>query len=120
MFVAVLLRFKRKGQDLETTVYLTLLEALVGFKKTFVHISKKPFTHTRDAVTHDGEIDVLEGLGMPAQKLSQSSTPAGYGNLYITYRIKYPVSLSESSKSLIKDALSATTQWKHEAPKPPH
>lgn len=114
--------FKRKGHHLETTIYLTLLEALTGFSKTFIHISKKPFTRTRTTVTHDGEVDIIKGLGMPI-RIAQSSndrdqSSSQFGDLYIIYRVQFPAALSDASRRLVTEALQDVVDWKYEIPQP--
>lgn len=108
--------FERKNNNLYTTVYITVLEALTHFSKTFNHINKKPFTLSKSNVTHDGEVVTLPGLGMPI-KTSQSSNQGikqqAYGDLVVTYRVKYPIFLSAEDQQLIKQALKNVTQWKY-------
>jgi DnaJ-class molecular chaperone len=115
-YVIFFYRFERKNNNLYTTVYITVLEALTHFSKTFNHINKKPFTLSKSNVTHDGEVVTLPGLGMPI-KTSQSSNQGikqqAYGDLVVTYRVKYPIFLSAEDQQLIKQALKNVTQWKY-------
>lgn len=106
-------RFERRGNDLHTTVYLTLLESLIGFTKSFPSIKKTPLLISRTSVTHDGEIEAISGYGMPIRDLTNSKSSVNFGFLYITYRIQFPVALNDESKNLIKKALEGIQTFVH-------
>lgn len=107
----------RQGNDLRTTVFITLLEALTGFSKTFAHISRQPLTLSRSVVTHDGETEVVKGQGMPTRNVAGTSNPSvDFGDLYVTYKVQYPVKLSDDEKELIRRGLSNVVTWKYESP----
>ncbi|TFY82878.1 hypothetical protein EWM64_g1132 [Hericium alpestre] len=80
--------FERSGNDLLTSVKITLSEALLGFDRILVnhldgrgiHLSSPP-----GKVIKSGQTLVLRGEGMPTYK-----TPDQKGNLYVVLEIEMP------------------------------
>ncbi|HCM75487.1 MAG TPA: molecular chaperone DnaJ [Cytophagales bacterium] len=89
--------FKRDKQDLYTTVDLDLYTALLGGDVTIdtfdgkVKIKVKPETQNNTKVK-------LKGKGFPVYKKE-----GVYGDLYVTYNIKLPTSLTEKEKELFAE-----------------
>eukprot|EP01102_Stenamoeba_stenopodia_P011447 TRINITY_DN3519_c0_g1_i1.p1 TRINITY_DN3519_c0_g1~~TRINITY_DN3519_c0_g1_i1.p1 ORF type:complete len:374 (-),score=47.89 TRINITY_DN3519_c0_g1_i1:38-1159(-) len=94
-------RFTRKGNDLQIKIKITLLEALVGFKRTFKHLDGHEVVLERSEITTPGFIDVIYEEGMP-----QHNFPSLSGNLLVEYTIEFPKSLTESQRSEISKILS--------------
>jgi len=86
-------KFTRDGDNLHLKMTITLLEALVGFKKTFKHLDGHDVVVSRNEVTKPGEVVVLEEEGMP-----QHNYASQMGNLYIEFSIKMPTSVTEEQK----------------------
>ncbi|CDO74911.1 hypothetical protein BN946_scf184988.g18 [Trametes cinnabarina] len=80
--------FERSGNDLLTTVHITLSEALLGFSRILlthldgrgVHVSSPP-----GKIIKPGDSIILRGEGMPIYK-----TPDIKGNLYVMLEIDMP------------------------------
>jgi len=83
--------FKRRGNDLYTTVHISLKEALLGFVHTLVHLDG----HEVILRSKDGEIIIprqeiiVKDEGMP-----HHNNPSEHGDLYVKYRIDMPTSLT--------------------------
>jgi DnaJ family protein A protein 2 len=80
--------FQRSGNDLLTSVHITLSEALCGFSRILVthldgrgiHVSSPP-----GKVINPGESIVAKGEGMPVHK-----HPDTKGDMYIVFKIDMP------------------------------
>ncbi|KAI9000640.1 DnaJ-domain-containing protein [Trametes punicea] len=80
--------FERSGNDLLTTVHITLSEALLGFSRILlthldgrgVHVTSPP-----GKIIKPGDSIILRGEGMPVYK-----TPDHKGNLYVMLEIDMP------------------------------
>lgn len=75
-------RFHRDGDDLRMNFTITLKEALLGFKKHFLHLDHEPrrVILEETGVTQPEFTRKLIGEGMPHHE-----TPSLRGNLYVTY-----------------------------------
>ena len=82
--------FERSGNDLLTTVKITLSEALLGFDRILVtHLDGRGVrvTSPKGKVIQPGQSIVLRGEGMPTYK-----TPDVKGDLYVVFDIEMPTS----------------------------
>lgn len=95
-------RFIRDGDNLKATLTISLQEALVGFEKKITQLDGREVLIKKDSVTFCEEVFVVSGEGMP-RKGSRSS-----GNLYITFKIDFPRSLTANQKDLIRQALPSS------------
>ncbi|CAL4976462.1 unnamed protein product [Urochloa decumbens] len=86
-------RFRRKGSDLHATVTISLLEALIGFKKNFNHLDNHSVEIGTKGITKPKEVRKLKGEGMP---LYQSTKK---GDLYITFDVAFPEGLTDDQKT---------------------
>lgn len=80
--------FQRSGNDLFTTVHITLSEALFGFSRILVtHLDGRGIhvSSPRGKIIKPGESIVAKGEGMPVFK-----HPDSKGNLYIVFKIDMP------------------------------
>jgi len=93
-------RFERKGNDLYMTMTITLLQSLIGFTKTFKHLDGHEVAVTRDTVTKPGLQITITGEGMPHHGFSSQK-----GDLYVTFSIQFPTSLTEEQKEGFKNLL---------------
>ncbi|CEM28628.1 unnamed protein product [Vitrella brassicaformis CCMP3155] len=93
-------RFVRRGNDLLTTVEIPLLDALVGFETQFRHLDGKDFPLKKDDVTDHGETMTVKGKGMPVRGGKEGS----FGDLLITFHIKFPDKLTKKQKELVREA----------------
>jgi len=93
-------RFERRGHDLYMTARISLLQALVGFSISFKHLDEHEVTVARTEVTPPGFVQVVAEEGMPVHDL-----PSRKGNLFVTYEIIFPTSVSEENKNAFKKLL---------------
>jgi len=93
-------RFVRKGNDLHTSINITLLEALVGFTKKLKHLDGHDVEIKKNDITKPGEVIMIDEEGMPHHEY-----PSQFGNLFIEFNIKMPTSLTEEQKTAIKEIL---------------
>jgi len=80
---------------------ITLLQALIGFKKTFNHLDGHQVDVERTEVTPPGYILKLDGQGMPLH-----GSPDIAGNLYITFTILFPDKVNQEQIEGFKKLLS--------------
>uniref|UniRef100_A0A7N0VBB8 Chaperone DnaJ C-terminal domain-containing protein n=1 Tax=Kalanchoe fedtschenkoi TaxID=63787 RepID=A0A7N0VBB8_KALFE len=92
-------RFKREGNDLHTSVTITLVQALVGFEKTLKHLDEHPVDIGSKGITKPKEVRKFKGEGMPLHHSTKK------GDLYITFEVLFPTSLTEDQKTKIKEIL---------------
>lgn len=80
--------FERAGNDLLTTVHITLSEALMGFSRILLtHLDGRGVrvTSPKGKITKPGDTIILRGEGMPFHK-----TPDHKGNLYVILEVDMP------------------------------
>ncbi|XVE73408.1 hypothetical protein DITRI_Ditri11bG0115600 [Diplodiscus trichospermus] len=92
-------RFRREGNDLHTTVTVTLVQALVGFEKTIKHLDDHLVEIGSKGITKPKEVRKFKGEGMPLHFSNKK------GDLYVTYEVLFPTSLTEDQKTKIKAVL---------------
>ncbi|KAF5931430.1 hypothetical protein HYC85_032303 [Camellia sinensis] len=92
--------FRREGNDLHTTVTITLGQALVGFEKTIKHLDDHLVDISSKGITKPKEIKKFKGEGMPLHFSTKK------GDLYVTFEILFPTTLTEDQKTQIKTILS--------------
>jgi len=97
--------FQRERENLIYTATITLSQALRGVKLAIPHLDGT----TREVTIRDRVIDPhythrVNGAGMPKPK-----EPGSYGDLIIKFDIKFPQSLSQTQKGLIKQALDGAS-----------
>ncbi|KAL0226729.1 hypothetical protein P9112_014053 [Eukaryota sp. TZLM1-RC] len=85
--------FERRGKNLYTTIEVTLLEALVGFKRTIKALDDHLIIVDRSDITSPGQVLIVKNEGMPDKSFGRGS-----GDLFVTVNIKFP-----SKKLTIKD-----------------
>lgn len=94
--------FTRRGPDLYMKVRITLLESLVGFRKTFTHVDGHEVVIDKQDVTYCSQVFVVKGEGMPIR----GSNKTKRGDLYATLEIDFPRSFTSAQKELIKRAMT--------------
>ncbi|KAL0459748.1 UNVERIFIED_CONTAM: DnaJ protein ERDJ3B [Sesamum latifolium] len=92
-------RFRRDGNDLHTTVTITLVQALVGFEKTIKHLDEHLVDISSKGITKPKEVRKFIGEGMPLHFSNKK------GDLYVTFEVLFPTSLTEDQKTKIKEIL---------------
>ncbi len=89
--------FKRLGSDLYMTVELDLYTAVLGGELTIDTLGGKIKLKVAPETQNESKIR-LKGKGFPVYKKEGQ-----FGDLYITYRVKLPVKLTEKQKSLFRE-----------------
>ncbi|KAL8101042.1 dnaJ protein ERDJ3B [Apium graveolens] len=91
--------FRREGDDLHATVTITLVQALVGFQKTIKHLDDHLVEIGSKAIIKPKQVRKFKGEGMPLHLSNKK------GDLYITFEVLFPTSLTEEQKSKVKAIL---------------
>ena len=92
--------FTRDGDDLKTTVELSLKEALTGWKKTVTTIDGKQLSVSGGGPTQPGYQERFPHLGMPLPK-----KPTERGDFVVEVKVKFPASLTAAQKTELKKVL---------------
>ncbi|KAI8647632.1 hypothetical protein BD408DRAFT_408245 [Parasitella parasitica] len=101
--------FERRGDNLYTKQHITLVEALVGFKKTMTQLDNSSIDLVREGVTQYGFVQTIKGQGMPHQ-----DNNAKHGDLYVEYQVVFPTAIDqETIEHLKKDAHLASEDQPH-------
>lgn len=92
--------FKRKGNDLYTTIIIDLYTALLGGEMVIDSINEK-IKIKIPPETQNGMKLRLKGKGFPKYK-----SAGVFGDLYVTYDIKIPTKLTDQQKELVRQLAS--------------
>ena len=88
---------KVKGDNLYTTIQITLKESLIGFIKGITQLDSRLITITSESIIKPNMIKCIDNEGLLNEKTNK------LGNLYIKFKITYPDSLTEEQMKCIKD-----------------
>ena len=91
--------FLRKGNDLHTTMKISLLDSLVGFDHFIEHVDGHRVRVAKTGISTCAEVLTIRGEGMP-KKNGKSK-----GNMYVELAIDFPKSLSDAQKDHLRKAL---------------
>jgi len=80
--------FQRDGENLHTTINITLKEAFLGFQRTITHLDNNPLKIEGKMNQGIKEL-ILKGKGMPKYMF-----PGEYGDLIVHFNILWPKNLS--------------------------
>lgn len=89
--------FKRDGNDLKMDLKLSFKESLTGFSKEVTTIDGRRIPLHKSQPVRPNTNSTYPGLGMPILK-----SPGSRGDLEITYKVDYPISLSKEQKDAIE------------------
>ncbi len=89
--------FRRKGDDLETSVSVDLADAMLGGEVEVPTIKGTRVALKVPAETQNGRVFRLKGQGMPRQKDASQ-----YGDLLATVKVTLPTKLSEAEQELFR------------------
>nr|XP_043609803.1 dnaJ protein ERDJ3B [Erigeron canadensis] len=92
-------KFRREGNNLHTTATITLSQALVGFEKKITHLDEHQVDIGTKGITKPKEVRKFKGEGMPLHFSNKK------GDLYVTFEVLFPTSLTDDQKSKIKAIL---------------
>ena len=80
--------YKREGRNLQTSIRITLKEALLGWEKTLHHLDARTFVvaSKRAHTTQPGEVLVVSNQGMPVR----TGRAGQHGDLLVTVNVDFP------------------------------
>tara|TARA_B100001093_G_scaffold3139_3_gene3232 strand:+ start:3213 stop:4346 length:1134 start_codon:yes stop_codon:yes gene_type:complete len=85
-------RFKRNGNDLYITQYISLIDALCGCTFNFKHLDGKNYTVKANCVIDPDYKYLIKGFGMPSKRNKV------FGNLIVTFKVQYPDKISDEEE----------------------
>lgn len=93
--------FTRHGDNLHTTVKLTLKEALTGFKKSILRLDGQTMAtvETQNRIIQNGQEEILIGEGMPNEETGEK------GDLIVRFQVEFPESLTPEQTKALKNIL---------------
>ena len=91
--------FRRQGNDLHTSMTITLLDSLIGFSRSFAHLDGHIVKIEKSDVTYCSEVYKVAGEGMPIKGSHE------FGDLYVTLNIEFPKTFTPAQKLAIKAAI---------------
>lgn len=94
--------FERDGNNLKTTVTISLLDALVGFQKDIKHLDGHKVAVGNTKITKPKEVRKFAGEGMPVYESNKK------GDLSVMFEVAFPSSLTESQRNVIKQTLGSS------------
>jgi DnaJ family protein B protein 4 len=92
--------FTLRDRDLHCILEIPLVDSLLGWQRTLTSICGKQIKVSHQGPTPWSWQECFAGLGMCSHKNTNER-----GDMFVGIKIKYPTSLSEKQKSLIRDAL---------------
>lgn len=93
--------FKRNGDDLETTINISLLDSLVGFSKKILHVDGHQVKIEKNDVTYCSQVMRIAGEGMPRKGKANKK-----GDLYVTLNINFPQAFTQTQKDEIRKIMA--------------
>ncbi|WWC67101.1 uncharacterized protein I206_101008 [Kwoniella pini CBS 10737] len=87
----------RKEGGVIGRVVLGVAEALLGFERNLTHLDGRTIPIGRKGTTQPGEVEVIEGEGMPAY----SDIPQG--DMYIEYSVVIPTEVTSGTQEKLRD-----------------
>jgi len=94
--------FRREGDHLYLSKEIPLVDALTGFSLGLTHVDGHQFTVDVDGVTECDHVLRVPGKGMPRR------SGRGFGDLYITFEVDFPDTLTQTQKKSIREILTAS------------
>lgn len=89
--------FKRDGDNLRMTMEISLADALAGFARQIKTLDGRTLNvNNTSSVIQPGQESRVIGEGMPNSKTGRK------GDLIITYKVKFPTTLTPAQKNLIR------------------
>lgn len=93
--------YHREKDDLYKTMEIPLVDALTGFEIELIHLDGKKFNVTVNEVTDCDFVLRVFNKGMPRR----NGRPGSFGDLYITFEVDFPETLTDEQKKAIKQIL---------------
>lgn len=93
-------KYHRQGDSLYVTTEIPLVDALTGFTIELTHVDGHKFSVDVDGVTECDHVMRVPGKGMPRRN------GRGMGDLYITFEVDFPDSLTKDQIAGIRSILT--------------
>jgi DnaJ family protein B protein 11 len=102
--------FRREGSDLHLRQTVSLVEALVGFKRNVTHLDGHQVPIDWAGVTRPGDVRRVAEQGMPlfgdaadkAPMAKDGKTRRKAGDLVLTFRVAFPESLTDAQREAVR------------------
>lgn len=91
--------FRRDGDQLYVNREISLVDALTGFSLSLTHVDGHKFSVDVDGVTDCDHVMRVPGKGMPRRN------GRGFGDLYITFEVDFPETLTQKQKDELRKIL---------------
>ena len=98
--------FRREGNNLYTSITVSLKQALLGFDKTFKHLDGRTVDVIREEVTQPGYVIKMKEEGMPIHQRSGE-----FGDLFITVNVEFPKNLTDEQIKIANQLFSRRSYW---------
>ena len=95
-------KFRRKGNDLYTSLNITLAESLGGFNRSLTHLDDHKVILCREDLTPPGTVLTILDEGMP-----RYDRPLEHGKLFVTIHVDFPPKIDISRRIELKGILEA-------------
>ncbi|PWZ09557.1 DnaJ protein ERDJ3B [Zea mays] len=95
-------RYRRDGNDLHTTVEISLAEALGGFEKKVTHLDNHEVEIGTKEITRPEEVRKFQGEGMPLYRSNEK------GDLYVVFEVVFPEDLADDQKTELNSIFTGT------------
>jgi DnaJ family protein B protein 11 len=103
-------RFRRDGHDLHLRQTVSLVEALVGFRRNVTHLDGHQVPIDWQGVTRPGDVRRIAEQGMPLFGDAADKAPLGKdgktrrkaGDLVLTFRVAFPESLTDAQREAVR------------------
>lgn len=89
--------YTRDGDNLKITIPLSFKESLLGFRKEIKTLGGKTITIDRATPISPSTQTTYPGQGMPISK-----QPGKFGDLFVSFKVDYPISLTANQKAAIQ------------------
>ncbi|KAL3801210.1 hypothetical protein HJC23_012610 [Cyclotella cryptica] len=96
--------YHRDGDHLYVTMEIPLVDALTGFSHEFTHLDGHKFKIDVNDVTECDHVMRVSGKGMPRRG------GRGFGDLYVTFDVDFPDTLTDAQKKEIRKILGGSSK----------
>lgn len=92
--------FERDGHDLKHVIDISLKLAIMGGKVSYRHLDGSSQSLDVTSIEETNHVEILRGKGMPISK-----TPGKFGDLYLSFKIRFPQDLSDDDRRRLASIL---------------
>ncbi|WVQ85189.1 hypothetical protein IAT38_007354 [Cryptococcus sp. DSM 104549] len=99
--------WSRKEGGIVGRVTLSVAEALLGFERNLTHLDGRKITLSRRGTTQPGEVEVVEGEGMPGY------LDVPQGDMFIEYSVVMPKEVASGTQEKLRAVFGYTPPLSH-------